>query len=214
MAVKKAYSISTLEKKNFKYIPLSGEWAKHLGEVEFTTSTLIMGDSGHGKTAYSLQMANAIGEHTKIHYNTAEEGLTASFYRNLKYNNVKRINANFQYSKDDYQTMVDRLNMRKQPKVVFIDSIQYCFKQLPREAYFDLIKMFPTTHFVGISHFESGKPTGAAAMAFYWDCQNRIMIKDWAATIVKSRTDGEENVPFIISQKKYDERNGILLKKG
>ncbi len=214
MTVKKAYSICDIEKRDFKTISLSGEWKRHLGQIEQSGSILIMGDSGHGKTSYAMQMAKAFCQQEKVFYNSAEEGIRQSFKRSLSINNMKSVAANFTFSKEDYDTMVARLTKKRQPKIVIIDSIQYCFRGKRKNAYYDLIERFPNTLFIGLSHVKKGMPTGAIANEFYWDCQSRTIVKDFKAYTDKSRCGGDEKTPYIISQVKADERQVKLLKKG
>lgn len=214
MAVKKAYSIKDIEKRSFKTIPLSGEWLRHLGHIEQSGSILIMGDSGHGKTSYAMQLAKAFCVNEKVFYNSAEEGIRQSFKRSLDINNMKTVASNFTFSKEGYDAMVTRLTKKRQPKIVIIDSIQYCFRGKRKNAYYDLIEQFPNTLFIGLSHVSKGMPTGAIANEFYWDCQSRTIVKDFKAYTDKSRCGGDEVTPYIISSKKAEERELKLLKQG
>ncbi len=214
LEVKRAYSYTDIERKEFDIFPFSGEWLRHLGEVEHSGSILIMGDSGHGKTTYALQLMKALCGFEKVFYNSAEEGMRASFRRTLNLNGLKSVSSQYVFQSEGYDDMVKRLRRKRQPKVVFIDSVQYCFRGKKREDYHRMIEMFPKTLFVGISHYKNGKVKGAVADEFYWDCQNRILVQDFKAYIDKSRTGGDELTPYIISKAKAEERELKLLKRG
>ncbi len=214
MAKKKAYSYAAIDGMVFKTIPLKNEWLRHQGEIELSGSIIIYGDSGHGKTSYAMQYVKAIAPFYKVHYNSAEEGIRASFQRSLRLNNMKVVKERFAFSKERFDDMVLRLRKKRQPKVWFIDSVQYCFEGKTKKSYFDLIEEFKETLFIFISHIDRGKPIGQVAKAIYWDCQNRILIKDFKAYIEKSRCGADETEPYIINKEKAAERELKLLKHG
>lgn len=214
MAVKKAYSIADIEKRKFKMLPLQSEWKRHLGEMEQSGAILVMGDSGHGKTTYALQMAKAICEFEKVHYNSAEEGIRASFQRSIRLNNMKVVENKFTFSKESYNELFARLKLKRQSKVIIIDSVQYFFRGKTIKDYYNLIETYPTTLFVFISHISKGMPKGAVANEVYWDCQNRILVHDFKAHIQKSRCGADEIEPYIINKQKAEEREIKLLKNG
>lgn len=214
MAVKKAYSYSDIEKRSFKTLALDEEGQRHLGEMERSGSVLVMGDSGHGKTTYALQMSKAICQTEKVHYNSAEEGIRLSFQRSLKLNNMKSVKSKFKYSKDSYNELFARLSQKRQPKIVVIDSVQYFFRGKKVSDYYKLIETFTDTLFIFLSHVSKGMPKGAVANEIYWDCQNRVLIQDFKAHIQKSRCGADEVAPYIINQKKADEREVKLVKNG
>ncbi len=215
MKIRKAKSIHDIEKQKFHFIPLKNEeWQRHLGQIEKSKSILIMGDSGDGKTAYSLQMARAFCQTEKVIYNTVEEGTSATFLRNLRLNKMKLVANNFQFVSEKIDDFLIRLRRKRQPKIAFIDSIQYAFEGKRKEYYHEMIKEFNKTLFVGISHYEKGAPVGAVAKQFYWDCQNRILVQDWKAHLQKTRCGGDELEPFVINEEKAAQRELKLLKNG
>jgi len=211
---KKAYSYTDIEKRKFKMLELSGEWKTHLGNMERSGSVLILGDSGDGKTTYALQMTKAISPVEKVLYNSAEEGIRASFKRSLLLNNMKVVKSRFKYVKESYDELWERLSMKRQPKVVIIDSAQYFFRGKSIKDYFKLVETYSTTLFIFISHINKGMPKGSVANEIYWDCQNRILVSDFAAHITKSRCGADETKAYIINQQKHDERQLKLLKNG
>ena len=149
-----------------------------------------------------------------MHYNSAEEGIRLSFQRSLKLNNMKSVKSKFKYSKDSYNELFARLSQKRQPKIVVIDSVQYFFRGKKVSDYYKLIETFTDTLFIFLSHVSKGMPKGAVANEIYWDCQNRVLIQDFKAHIQKSRCGADEVAPYIINQKKADEREVKLVKNG
>lgn len=203
------------ERAKFKIFDFNGEWLRHLGdEVERAGSILIYGGSGHGKTTYALQMMKYLSGFEKVFYNSVEEGMRASFIRSLKLNNIKSIKGKYVFQSEFYDDMWKRLDRKRQPKIVFVDSVQYCFRGKRDQHYWDLVEKFNDTLFVFVSQMSKGAPKGAVADAIMWDTQAIIKIQDFKAYIEKTRCGGDETTPYIINQQKAEERELKLLKKG
>lgn len=213
--VKKFLSYEDITRRNYKTFSFKNpEWARHQGIIECSGSIFIMGDSGHGKTTYCLDFVHQLTDFEKVYYDTAEEGMRNSFKRALLLNNMKKVKSSVFFQKERYDELVKRLRRKRQPKVVFIDSVQYVFRGKRVQHYFDLIEEFNDTLFVFISHVDkSYNPKGSVAEEIYWDCQNRVVIKDFKATIDKSRCGGDEIKPYIINQERAAARELKLLRK-
>lgn len=202
------------ERAKFKTFDFNGEWLRHLGKPERAKSILIYGGSGHGKTTYALQLMKCMSDFEKVFYNSVEEGLRASFIRSLELNNIKSIKGKYVFQSEFYDDMWKRLDRKRQPKIVFVDSVQYCFRGKRDKHYWDLVEKFNDTLFVFVSQMSKGVPKGAVADAIMWDAQAIIKIQDFKAYIEKSRCGGDETTPYIINQQKAEERELKLLKKG
>lgn len=212
--IPRAYSYTDIAKKEFKVLPFEGKWKEHQGEPERAGSILIYGDSGHGKTTYALQFMKYLCGFEKVFYNTVEEGMKASFKRNLKLNGLESCSAQYTFQSEFYDDAVKRLSRKRQPKIVFIDSVQYFFRFKKEAHYFKLMEMFPSTLFVWISHLQKNAPKGAIAEAIKYDAQNTIKVEDFVAYIEKTRCGANETNPYIISKVKAEERELKLLKRG
>lgn len=212
--VPRAYSYTDIERKEFNVLPFLGEWFRHQGSPERAGSILIYGGSGHGKTTYALQFMKMLCDHGKVFYNSVEEGMHASFKRSLKLNNLKAVSGKYTFYSEGYDDMFKRLERKRQPRIVFVDSVQYCFRGKKESHYFKLMERFPNTLFIWISQMQKNSPKGAIAEAILWDAQNVIRVEDFKAYIEKSRCGGDELTPYVISKQKAEERELKLLKKG
>ncbi|MXV37695.1 ATP-binding protein [Flavobacteriaceae bacterium Ap0902] len=202
LTIPRYYSHEDAEKAKFKILDFQGEWLRHLGNPERASSILIYGGSGHGKTTYALQLMKYLCEFGKVFYNTVEEGMSASFIRSLELNNVKAVKGKYVFQSEFYDDMVKRLDRRNQPKIVFVDSVQYCFRGKRDGDYFNLIERFPDTLFIWTSQMSKGMPKGAVADAIMWDSQAVIKVEHFKAYVNKSRCGGDELTPYIINKKK------------
>ena len=210
--IPRAYTYNDIANKSFNVFPFTGIWGEHQGKPERAGSILIYGDSGHGKTTYALQLLKYICRFEKAFYNSVEEGMRDSFKTNLKINGLKSVSHLYTFQSEFYDTTYQRLDRKRQPKIVFIDSAQYFFRGKTELDYFKLIQKFSNTLFIWISHIQGNAPKGSIADAIKWDAQNIIRVEDFKAYTEKSRCGGSEITPYIISQEKADERELKLVK--
>ncbi|MDO5608891.1 MAG: AAA family ATPase [Capnocytophaga sp.] len=212
--IPRAYTHEDIERRTFDVLAFTDEWLRHLGDnVERSGSILIYGGSGHGKTTYALQLMKQLCNFGKVLYDSVEEGMKASFKRSLDINNIKSVSAKYVFQSEPLDELTARLSRKRQPKIVVIDSVQYCFRGKNSKDYFDFVGKFPDTLFVWVSQMQKGSPKGAVADDIKYDAQLVIHVKDFKAYVEKSRTGADESVPYVISQEKAAEREVNLTRK-
>jgi archaellum biogenesis ATPase FlaH len=211
--VPRAYSYEDIERIKFKTIKVDSEWQQHLGEPQLGNSHwLVYGGSGQGKTSYVLQVVKQICMNSqKSHYNTSEEGMKKGFQMALKRNNMKGV-PGFNYHQENVAQLTARLSRQRQAKIVVIDSVQYFFRKMRTEHYFDFISKFQDTTFIWISGADGEKPKGQIANDIYFDADLVIKVKNYQAIVEKNRFEAYE--PRIIWQKGYNEKHFKLLEQG
>ena len=212
VTIPRAYTYEDLARKKYKTLPLKGVWKEHLGDIERSGSILIYGDSGHGKTTYALQLMRELCQGEKVLYNSLEECGSLSLLTNLERAGLKQYKNKYLVCGEPLDNLIQRLSRPQQPKIVFIDSVQACFRGKKTEDYHNLILQFPQTLFIGISQMRKGMPKGAVAEEFYWFCQDRVLVQDFNAYIEKTRTGGNELEPYIISEIKAGERELKMIR--
>lgn len=212
VTIPRAYTYEDLARKKYKTLPLKGVWKEHLGDIERSGSILIYGDSGHGKTTYALQLMRELCQGEKVLYNSLEECGRLSLLKNLERAGLKQYKNKYLVCGEPLDNLIQRLSRPQQPKIVFIDSVQACFRGKKTEDYHNLILQFPQTLFIGISQMSKGMPKGAVAEEFYWFCQDRVLVQDFNAYIEKTRTGGNELEPYIISEIKAGEREAKMIR--
>jgi hypothetical protein len=211
--VPRAYSYEDIERIKFKTIKVDEEWQEHLGEPQLGNSHwLVYGGSGQGKTSYVLQVVKQMCLNAqKVHYNTSEEGMKKGFKMALKRNNMKGVKG-FNYHQENIVQLTARLSRQRQAKIVVIDSVQYFFRKMRSEHYFDFISEFQDTTFIWISGADGKKPKGKIADDIYYDADIVVNVTDYQAVIEKNRFEAYD--PRIIWQKGYNDRQLKLLEKG
>lgn len=214
MTIKKAYSIADIDKRKFTTISLSKELEQQFGIMERSGSVILFAGPGNGKTSLALQLAKAVCQTEKVLYNTAEEGITKSFQRSLALNNMKSVASKFKFVKEKYADFNKRLALKRQPKVVVIDSVQYFFRGKKVQDYFNFIEKYNNTLFIWLSHQQKGAPKGTIAAEIAHDCQNLIHVQDFKAHILKSRCGADQTKPYVIVKELAEQRELQLVKKG
>lgn len=211
--VPRAKTYEDLSRKKFKEIILPEDWKPHLGVPQLGDSSwAIRGESGQGKTSYALQLAKAIAEKQKIHYNTLEEGTKKSFQMALQRENIKLIKSRFTYEKESVKQLIARLDRNRQPRIVIIDSAQYFFRGKKGQDFLNFVEKLSNTTFIWIVQTEKGKVRGAVASDIVFHSDIVIDVENFQATVYKNRFEAYE--PRIINLDKYNERTEKLILKG
>lgn len=216
--IPRAYSYEDIEKKTFNNLDFKGEWLDHIGKPERSESWIIYGGSGQGKTSYAMQLAKYLTQFEKVHYNTLEEGTKESFKLAMDRVSMKSVASKFTYHKENYDELIRRLDRKRMPKIIIIDSLQYFFKDRKdkQKAYFDLLKKFPTTLFIFVSHARGSSPRGELAEDIKYHSDVKIYVNGFVAhsSGEYAGTRYEGGAPLIISQEKYEELQFKLYSKG
>ncbi len=202
MELKRAISIDQITKMRFTTMNFEGEWADHVGiEVEKNGSWIIYGESGHGKTSYSLKLAKYMTRFGRVAYNTLEEGARLSFQKAIKRQKFSTLERRrITILNEDLDHLIERLKKQKSPDIIIIDSLQ--FIGITKKQYNQLIKRFPSKTFIWISHAEGKKPLGSLAVYVEYHADVKIRVEGFKA-IIKSRYGGGED--YIIDQAKSAE---------
>ncbi|MFK7060921.1 AAA family ATPase [Flavobacterium oreochromis] len=203
----KAQTADQLLSKTFNEISINCPKLRgHLGEPQLGNSHwFVFGDSGQGKTSYVLAIVKELTKKYKVHYNTLEEGTKKSFQIAVSRAGLKG-NKNFQYAKENYEQMCNRLRKKKQPRIVVIDSCQYFFRGKQTQHYIKFIEEFENTTFIWVSGADGTKPKGKIADDIRYDCDIVVFIKDFKAEIKKNRFEASES--YIIWEEGY--KNSLL----
>lgn len=193
MPLKRAISVDEMYKMKFIEMPFEGEWHHSFGDPERSGVWLIWGNSGNGKTSFAMQVAKYLCQFGRVAYNTLEEGARKSFQLALKRNSMHQVAKKFIILSEDISDLKKRLEKRKSPDIIIIDSFQY--SGLTKLEYKKLKSEFPNKLFIFISHAEGKNPEGRPAKFVRYDADIKIHVEGYQAFFV-SRFGGGE--PFVI----------------
>lgn len=194
-ADRRAVSVSQLYNTRLNELDFEGRWYDAIGRPEPSGTWLIWGNSGNGKTRFALQLAKylaTLGQ--KVAYNSLEEGVSLSLRRAITDCNMHEVSHRFiMLDKEHIPQLCARLQKKKSPDVVVIDSIQYT--GMTYADYKSLKDRFRTKLFILISHAEGSHPAGRVARSIRFDANVKIWVEGFTA-YPRSRYGGEK--PLVI----------------
>ena len=179
---------------NYRERPMgfTGLWFDTLGNPECTGSWIIYGQSGNGKTRFTLQLTKYLMSlpGNKIAYNSLEEGISGTFKRGMMESGLMAEAAcRFVFwNRFRYAEMVAALGKRRSPNIVVIDSLQYM--QMTYEEYQTLTEKFPRKLFIWISHEKGGQPDGALAKRVMYNSNIKVRVRNFYGLVEKCRYGG------------------------
>jgi uridine kinase len=172
-------------------VDLGAAWTAALGQPELCGAWLVWGNSGQGKTSFALQVCRAFAQHTRVCYDSLEQGLSLSLQRAITTTLGGDVNISrfILLNKEPVRELAQRLRRRKSPTVVVVDSLQY--SDMSYADYKRLRNEFPKKLFIFISHAEGKEPAGRAARQIRYDADVKIYIEGFRA-MCASRFGGED----------------------
>ncbi|PKQ69361.1 hypothetical protein BZG01_00035 [Labilibaculum manganireducens] len=178
---KRAVSVSEIYTKKFNVLPFDGAWLDSFGKPELTGTWLVWGPSGNGKTRFVLQLCKYLATlGRKVAYNSLEEGASLSMrnaFMDVGMEEVKR--RIVLLDAEPIDQLIERLQKRKSPDVVAIDSVQYT--GMNYKDYKRLRAMFPNKMFILISHADGKNPAGRVAGSIKYDAFVKVRIEGYKA---------------------------------
>jgi hypothetical protein len=190
--------LKQLISKRFKFLKLPPHLINTVGFLTENFWMIVWGKSGNGKTNFNIDFLRAILDNGNALYVSLEEGTESTMVINaMKYFNEKEHSGKIQFA--DHEMTVDelikKLNKKKSPKYIVIDSIQHWNIKL--DDYWRLKELFKKKKtFIFISHAKGKDPEGFVADKIRYDVGVKIHIEGFVATPKMSRYGG--NNPHII----------------
>ena len=192
--MKRALTVKDVMSKSYNIMNFKGKWLASFGQPELSGSWIIWGESGNGKTRFTLQLAKYLTRFGRVAYNSLEEGSRLSMKLAIEATRLSDVQHAFLLlEKDSTAELSARLAKRRSPSIVIIDSLQY--SGLTRDSYKKLLNQFPDKLFVLVSHADGKNPLGSLANAIRYDADVKIRIEGYRAFIT-SRLGGGK--PFTI----------------
>ena len=194
----RAISIKQFVSTKFKTMTLDGEFKDLLGSPECTSSWIVYGESGNGKTTFALRLLAYLCDYYKCAYLSLEEGMKLTFQQAVIDANLlakgSRVTLWYDLTLSDLH---QKLQEKRAPRIVFVDSCQYLrsseksTQEITKFDYIELLHKYKDTLFIFISHGKRGEPTGSLANSIYFGSDICIEVKDFEAINRKNRCGGK-----------------------
>lgn len=204
----RAISISQLYAKKRDLVMLDGELGECIGSPELKGCWMVWGNPSNGKTNFVLQLCKILTEHSKVAYNSMEEGDSESLRKACARTGMEDVRHRFFIlDNEPIDELKERLRKHKAPNVVVIDSIQY--SNLNYKEYVKLRNEFREVLFIIISHAEGREPADRRAKSIRYDASVKIFVEGFVAFISSRYADGgvSEYVIFEEEANKYHLNN-------
>ncbi len=189
----------------FETADFDGPFLASFGRPELRGVWLIWGDSGSGKTTFTLQLCKYLAGFRRVAYNSLEQGLSLSLQRAWERVDMAEAGSNIiLLNKETLPELRARLSKRKSPEIIVIDSVQYLTKFYVQQ-FNELKEDFPDKLFIFISQADkAGKdPAGSVAKHIRYDADIKIKVEGYKAFVTtryEDPTKGEGGADFIIWQ--------------
>ena len=192
-------------------LPFSGKWEASFGCPELKGSWLIWGNSGNGKTRFALQLCKYLCQFRKVAYNSLEEGCSESMKDAARQVGMGEVERRFLLlDMESKKELEKRLEARKSPDIIFIDSLQYF--RLTMNDYERYKKKFPNKLFIFVSHAKGKDPKGSMAESIRYDAFVKIWVEGYKAFPVSRYVTNGEIQPFTIYTKGAEDYWGNINK--
>lgn len=192
--LRRAIGVRELLTKKRPVYAFEGEWQRVMGQPQSNAIIFIWGQSGNGKTRFSLELCKYLCQFNKVLVNSLEESDGESIAKAFRETDMHEVDGQiFLLPAEPLEELRQRLRRKKQPRVVVIDSVQYT--GMSYADYIALKEEFKKTMFIFISHAMGNEPKGAAAQSIRYDAMIKIQVIGFVAHIT-SRFGGNQN--FII----------------
>jgi predicted ATP-dependent serine protease len=176
----RSLNIKNVYSKKHTSFDMDGEWKEVLGEPEKEGAWLIYGSEKNGKTWFTLILANYLSKFEKLHYISAEEGMSKSFQETCKRINIEYNSTGLSFVEyEPLRALYARLQARKSIKIVVIDNLTFYNIELRGGALQQLLADFPKVLFIFLAHEERGQPYTATAKMAARFAKIIIVLKGW-----------------------------------
>lgn len=188
--MKRAATSLQILNTTFEELPFEGIWEELFGKPELSGCWIVWGESANGKTAFVLQLAKYLSVWARVAMDSLEEGISKSLRDAIKREEMISTQGRFIIlDKESIPDLEKRLQKRKSPRIVIIDSIQYA--GLNKITAKDLVDRFPRHLFIFTSHASGKYPDGRTANAIRYHAHVKIRIEGFRA-FVQSRYGGDK----------------------
>jgi hypothetical protein len=188
--------LKQLQQKTYQYLEhLSAEMLHSFGRMTTNFVMLVWGKSGNGKSNFIMQLLNVLLQNGNVFYVSLEEGHEATIQETtLRHlSNDARFKIIFGDHQENYESITLRLQKKKSPRFVVVDSVQYL--DIDYDKYKQWKAMFKKKSFIFISHAEGKEPAGQTAKKIRYDAPIKVFVQGFVGFVV-SRFGG--NNPYLI----------------
>ncbi|MGQ0740192.1 MAG: hypothetical protein ACT4OJ_14165 [Bacteroidota bacterium] len=196
----KKIGLKQLSQKTYSSVPsLPDSFVRSFGDIEDAFDCIIWGDSGNGKTNFTVQIIKELIKsiRQKCLYISYEEGHTKTLQKTMieRHDMLNEVGNNLAIlDHASFEDLVKLMSKRKSPKIYVIDSIQA--SGFTQEKCAELKNRFVMSRkkkiIIYISWADGKNPKGAAASSVKYYAHIKIRVEGFIA-FFRSRFGGNRN---------------------
>lgn len=177
--MKRAYSPSEILNMNKKVFDFEGEWHDAFGMPEQLGVWFVWGNSGNGKTSFVMQLARELAKFGKVAYNALEEGTSKTVQNAIERFDLHELDGRLQFICEPLDVLTQRLQKRRSPDFVIVDSFQY--SQLSYHKYIAFKEANARKLIIFVSHASGKRPNGRSAVSVMYDSALKVWVEGYRA---------------------------------
>jgi len=177
--MQRALTPNDILNKKYKLFEFDGEWFETFDKPERTGIWFIWGNSGNGKTRFTMQLAKYLTRFGNVIYDSLEEGLSHTVRRAYEAVGMNEVGNKILIVEESIEDLCIRLDKQRSADIVFIDSFQH--SQLTYKEYLIFRKKYPRKLIIFISQAEGAHPEGRPAKRVMFDAKLKIWVEGFKA---------------------------------
>lgn len=207
--MKKVLGVGNITNQKIKRIAFNDQFYEAFKNPQEGIVWFIWGNSGSGKSSFTMQLAKQYAQSEKTLYDPLEEGVdNADFIERVEYLQMIDVKSTFFAQEYKYEELEKYLTKRNPPKVVVIDSAKYFFKNF--QEYKNLCrKKNKGTTFIITGHAEGNNPSSQLEKDIRYDANQKVYVSGYMAKC-QGRTIGPNGGEFIIYREGYEKLKGSI----
>lgn len=177
--MEKALTIDNILNKKYKLFDFTGEWEEAFSKPERRGVWFIWGNSGNGKTRFTMQLAKYLTEFGRVLYNSLEEGSSHTIRKAFEEVGMREVKKRMLLVSEPLAKLNERLKKQRCANVIIIDSFQYC--QISYKQYIAFKEEHKDKLIIFVSHADGKQPAGRAAKSVMYDATLKIWVEGFKA---------------------------------
>ncbi|MBR8784257.1 hypothetical protein IX308_000426 [Porphyromonas levii] len=195
---KKALSVSQVLAQKKETFSLSPEWRDMIGVPEACGTWIVWGKSGNGKSSFVMKLAKELCRFDTVLFNSLEEGVGLTMMNTLERFGMMESNGRLRFVSESMEALAERLEKRRSPRIVIVDSFQYT--GMSYRDYIAFKERFPAHLIVYVSHASGSEPKGKSAVDVMYDASLKVWVEGYRA-FSKGRFIGEKGYLDVWQEK-------------
>ena len=177
--MERAFTVKDILNKKYKLFDFGGEWEEAFSKPERCGVWFIWGNSGNGKTRFTMQLAKYLTTFGKVLYNSLEEGSSNTIRQAFEDVEMQTCKNKILLVSESLEKLSHRLNKQRSASVIIVDSFQYA--QITYKQYIAFKEKHHDKLIIFISHADGKQPAGRSAKSVMYDATLKIWVEGFKA---------------------------------